>query len=95
MNETKYDEYDNDGNKIEVTVLCDYDLPFYRYLKIKKVNQTTGKMEIQQKFSKKTVNEMVQDAMIVTAGATAINQVGNGLSHLIYSIKKKNGGKKK
>ena len=94
MNETKYEEYDNDGNKIEATV-CDYDLPFYRYSKTTKLNKNTGKMEIQKRFSKKTIEEMVQDAMIVTAGATAINLVGNGLSHLIYSIKKKNGGKKK
>lgn len=76
------------GKKIEVEVK-DYDLPFYRFQKTTKRDPSTGKMRVEKKLVKKPFEEMMSDVLIVSASATAINLVGNGLSHFIYSLKKK------
>lgn len=76
------------GKQIEVKVE-DYDLPFYRYQKTSKLDPSTGKMRVEKKLVKKPFEEMMSDVLIVSASATAINLVGNGLSHLIYACKKK------
>ena len=88
MEKSEYETYDDNYNNIEVTT-CDYDIPFYRYTKSTRTNPVTGKVEVNKRFYKKTIEEIVADTMIITAGATAINLVTNGISHLIYSVKKK------
>ena len=76
------------GKQIEAEVK-DYDLPFYRFQKTSKRDPSTGKMRVEKKLVKKPFEEMMSDVLIVSASATAINLVGNGLSHLIYACKKK------
>ena len=76
------------GKKIEVEVK-DYDLPFYRFQKTSKTDPTTGKVSVEKKLTKKPFEEMMSDVLIVSASATAINLVGNGISHVIYALKKK------
>lgn len=88
MEKNEFSIYGDNGNKIEVKTY-DYDLPFYRFTKTVNIDTVTGKTKVDKKFYKKPVQEMVQDAMIITAGATAINLITNGVSHFIYSLKKK------
>ena len=76
------------GKQIEVEVK-DYDLPFYRFQKTSKTDPTTGKVSVEKKLTKKPFEEMMSDVLIVSASATAINLVGNGISHVIYALKKK------
>ncbi len=87
MAETKYSMSEN-GNNVEVKII-DYDLPFYHYTKTTKYNSNTGKVSVEKKLTKKPFEEMLSDVLIFSAGATAINLIGNGLSHFIYSLKKK------
>lgn len=67
----------------------DYDLPFYHYQKTTIEDPNTGKKRSTKKIIKKSYEELFTDVLIVSAGATAINLVGNGISHLIYACKKK------
>ncbi len=87
MAETNYSVEEN-GKNIDVKIV-DYDLPFYHYTKTTKYNSNTGKVSVEKKLTKKPFEEMLSDALIFSAGATAINLIGNGLSHFIYSLKKK------
>ena len=87
MAKNEYSVTEN-GKQIEVKVE-DYDLPFYRFQKTSKRDPSTGKMKVEKKLVKKPVEEMMTDVIIVSASATAINLIGNGLSHFIYSLKKK------
>ena len=87
MAKSEYSITEN-GKKIEVKVE-DYDLPFYRFQKTSKMDPTTGKVRVEKKLTKKPFEEMMSDVLIVSASATAINLVGNGISHIIYSLKKK------
>ena len=58
-------------------------------LKTSKTDPTTGKVRVEKKLTKKPFEEMMSDVLIVSASATAINLVGNGISHVIYALKKK------
>lgn len=78
----------NESIQSNVTVK-NYDLPFYHIRKTVTEDQTTGKRKVYKQIIKKTPDELVTDVIIVSATAGAINLIGNGLSHLIYSIKKK------
>lgn len=67
----------------------EYSLPFVKYQKTVKTDTTTGKTTIERKFVKKSYDDMVTDALIVTTSAVGINLTCNGLAHLINSIKRK------
>ena len=87
MAKNEYSTTEN-GKQIDVKVE-DYDLPFYHFQKTSKRDPSTGKMKVEKRLVKKSIDEMMSDVLIVSASATAINLVGNGLSHFIYSLKKK------
>ena len=88
MAKNEYSETDENGKKIDVKVV-DYDLPFYHFQRVSKRDPSTGKMKVEKKLVKKPFEEMMSDVLIVSASATAINLIGNGLSHFIYALKKK------
>jgi len=87
MAKNEYSTTEN-GKQIEVKIE-DYDLPFYHFQKTSKRDPSTGKMKVEKRLVKKPIDEMMSDVLIVSASATAINLIGNGLSHFIYSLKKK------
>ena len=84
-----YSTVNGNGDKIEYSIK-DYNLPFYHFEKTIATNTVTGKKDVTKRIIKKSQEDLLSDVIIVSVSATAINMIGNGLSHLIYSIKKKN-----
>ena len=84
-----YSTVNGNGDRIEYSVK-DYNLPFYHFEKTVATNTVTGKKDVTKRIIKKSQEDLISDVIIVSVSATAINMIGNGLSHLIYSIKKKN-----
>ena len=68
----------------------EYSLPFVKYQKTIKTDTTTGETKIERKFVKKSYDDIMTDAVIVTTSAVGINLTCNGIAHLINSIKRKN-----
>ena len=70
------------------------NLPFYHYRKVVTIDRVSGKVVGKdKKLIPKTTSEIYCDAVIVGVSAAAINGITNGISHLIYAIKKKKGAK--
>lgn len=67
----------------------EYTLPFVKYQRTVKTDTTTGETKIERKFVKKSYDDIMTDAMIVTTSAVGINLTCNGIAHLINSIKRK------
>ena len=67
----------------------EYSLPFVKYQKTIKTNTATGETKIERKFVKKSYDDIMTDAVIVTTSAV-VNLTCNGIAHLINSIKRKN-----
>ena len=70
------------------------NLPFYHYRKTVTIDKVWSKVVSKdKKHMPKTTGEIYCDAVIVGVSAAAINGIANGISHLIYAIKKKKGAK--
>lgn len=67
----------------------EYSLPFIKYQKTVKTDTTTGETKIERRFVKKSYDDIMTDAMIVTTSTVGINLICNGLAHLINSFKRK------
>lgn len=67
----------------------DVNLPFYHYYKTIEYDSDGNIIKKDKKVIQKTGDELMNDCLIVGVGAAAINMITNGISHLIYSIKKK------
>ena len=72
------------------TVVTEYDLPFYRINRTTITDPLTGKKKVTKKVTRKSYDDIVYDAIIIGVTATSINLIGNGISHMINSIKRKN-----
>ena len=67
----------------------EYSLPFVKYQKTVTKDSVTGETKIERKFVKKSYDDVMTDAIIVTTSAVGINLTCNGLAHLINSVKRK------
>ena len=83
-----YSTVNGNGDKIEYSIK-DYNLPFYHFEKTIATNTVTGKKDVTKRIIKKSQEKKIKKVIIVSVSETTINMIGNSLSHLIYSFKKK------
>ena len=69
----------------------DVNLPFYHYYKTIEYDSDGNIIKKDKKVIQKTGDELMNACLIVGVSAAAINMITNGISHLIYSVKKKRG----
>ena len=82
MSKKKYNPYSQ--------IKRDYKLPFFQYSKTTYTDSEGDVDHVDKSFRMYTdVDNVLVSATVVGVTAGAINAICNGVSHLIYSIKKK------